>query len=78
MFPDRCHLVGVYALGKAQRVAALLREAGYDRPIYLHGALIELCELYESFGVSLGELGPVAGAQKKAWRARSCCARPGR
>ena len=39
LFPERCHLVGVYALGKAQRVIALLREAGYDRPIYLHGAL---------------------------------------
>ena len=26
---------------------ALLREAGYDAPIYLHGALIALCELYE-------------------------------
>jgi putative mRNA 3-end processing factor len=38
-FPERAHLVGVYALGKAQRVIALLRRAGYDRPLYLHGAL---------------------------------------
>ena len=31
-FPERTHLVGVYALGKAQRVIALLRAAGYDAP----------------------------------------------
>ena len=37
--PDRAHIVGVYALGKAQRVMALLRQAGYDRPFYVHGAL---------------------------------------
>ena len=31
-FPERTHLVGVYALGKAQRVLRLLRDAGYDAP----------------------------------------------
>lgn len=66
VFPDRCHHVGVYALGKAQRVIALLREAGWERPIYLHGALIELCALYESLGVALGDLRPVSGERKKA------------
>ena len=39
VFPERTHVVGVYALGKCQRVIALLRAAGYDRPIWLHGAL---------------------------------------
>ena len=39
LFPERAHLVGAYSLGKAQRVIALLRKAGYDRPIYLHGAM---------------------------------------
>ena len=39
LFPERAHLVGAYALGKAQRVIRLLREAGYDEPIYVHGAL---------------------------------------
>ena len=38
-FPERCHVVGAYALGKAQRLIALLRQAGWDRPIWLHGAL---------------------------------------
>jgi putative mRNA 3-end processing factor len=58
LFPERSHLVGVYSLGKAQRVIALLREAGYDRPLYIHGALKELCDLYERSGVALGELRP--------------------
>ena len=30
LFPERAHLVGAYSLGKAQRVIALLRKAGYD------------------------------------------------
>src|SRR5438094_887442 len=50
VFPERTHLVGAYALGKAQRVIALLREAGYGAPIYLHGALASLCALYQRFG----------------------------
>ncbi len=42
--PERAHLVGAYGLGKTQRVIKLARQAGYDAPIYLHGALVELCE----------------------------------
>ncbi|HZB38901.1 MAG TPA: ligase-associated DNA damage response exonuclease, partial [Beijerinckiaceae bacterium] len=64
LFPERAHLVGVYALGKAQRVMALIREAGYDRPIYLHGALERLTELYKSEGVDLGETPKATGARK--------------
>jgi putative mRNA 3-end processing factor len=54
--PERAHLIGAYALGKAQRVIRLLREAGYDAPIYLHGAMVRLCALYEERGVALGDL----------------------
>ncbi|ADM08463.1 hypothetical protein PB2503_01922 [Parvularcula bermudensis HTCC2503] len=57
-FPERTHLVGAYALGKAQRVIRHLREEGYDRPIFIHGALDRLCTLYESFGVNLSPLLP--------------------
>ncbi len=57
-FPDRAHLVGVYSFGKAQRVIALLREAGYHEPIFIHGALKELCDMYQRLGVDLGELAP--------------------
>jgi len=56
IFPHRCHLVGVYALGKCQRVIIALRELGYDKPIFVHGALLNLCELYRSYGVALGQL----------------------
>ena len=46
LFPERAHLVGAYALGKAQRVIALVRAAGHDRPIYLHGALEPITRYY--------------------------------
>ncbi|MEM9738704.1 MAG: ligase-associated DNA damage response exonuclease [Pseudomonadota bacterium] len=55
-FPQSTHLVGVYALGKAQRVIKLLREAGYDAPLFIHGALEKLCTLYHAEGIDLGEL----------------------
>ena len=45
LFPERAHLVGAYSLGKAQRVIALLRKAGYDAPIYLHGAMEKITQL---------------------------------
>lgn len=64
LYPERCQLVGVYGLGKCQRVIALLREAGYDAPIYLHGALAGICGLYERLGVPLGALLPATGAPK--------------
>jgi putative mRNA 3-end processing factor len=77
LFPERCQLVGVYALGKCQRVIALLREAGYDAPIYLHGALIALCELYARLGVALGPLLPVAGVAKDDLAGKIVLAPPG-
>ena len=66
LFPERCHLIGVYALGKCQRLIALLREAGYDRTIFLHGALAMLCELYERQGIGLGPLALAGGDRRKA------------
>lgn len=65
LFPERAHLVGAYSLGKAQRVIALIRQAGYDAPIYLHGAMEKITRYYESRGFDLGELRLVKG-QKKA------------
>jgi len=58
LFPDRTHVVGAYALGKTQRVIALLRRAGWDRPVYLHGAMANLCDAYARLGIALGELLP--------------------
>ena len=76
LFPDRCHLVGVYALGKCQRVLALLRRAGYEEPVYLHGALIKLIELYESLGVRLGPVLPLSGVAREALKGRIVLAPP--
>ncbi|MFO1140620.1 MAG: ligase-associated DNA damage response exonuclease [Paracoccus sp. (in: a-proteobacteria)] len=55
-FPERPHLVAAYALGKAQHVIALARQAGYDRPIAIHASLQPLCDLYAGAGVALGPL----------------------
>ena len=65
-FPERAHLVGAYALGKAQRVIRLLREAGWERPIHVHGALERLNRLYEREGVDLGPLAPATGLKPNA------------
>lgn len=69
-FPDRSHLVGAYALGKAQRVISLLRHQGYTDPIYIHGALVKLCDYYQSEGIDLGELLPATDdkAKKESFR----------
>lgn len=64
LFPERAHLVGAYALGKAQRVIALLRKAGYDAPVYLHGAMERITQYYVDRGIALGELRLVKDAQK--------------
>lgn len=64
LFPERGHLVGAYGLGKAQRVIALLRQAGYDRPVYLHGALESITGYYAGLGIDLGEVRLVRDAGK--------------
>ncbi|MBH5399193.1 ligase-associated DNA damage response exonuclease [Bradyrhizobium sp. CNPSo 4010] len=66
LFPERAHLVGAYSLGKAQRVIKLLRQAGYEAPIYLHGAMETITHYYQSRGIELGELKPVKGMKKAA------------
>ena len=62
-FPERTHLVGAYALGKCQRLICLLREAGWERPIFIHGAFDRLNQLYGEFGI---DLGPLAAATTDA------------
>jgi putative mRNA 3-end processing factor len=57
-FPERAHIVGAYSLGKAQRVIMLLREAGWDGPIYIHGALAAISAYHIAEGVPLGDLRP--------------------
>lgn len=74
--PDRCIAVGAYALGKAQRVIAELRRAGHDAPLYLHGAMTALCDLYAAHGVALGDLRPVGTLKGDALKGQIIIAPP--
>jgi putative mRNA 3-end processing factor len=75
--PERCVLVGAYALGKAQRVISEIRGRGHEAPIYYHGALERLCRLYEELGVPLGELRPATGASKEELKGHIVLCPPG-
>lgn len=75
-YPEKSHIVGAYALGKAQRVIRLLREAGYDEPIYLHGSQIKLCDFYQSRNIALGPLRKVTGVAKEDFRGTITIAPP--
>ena len=75
--PERCVLVGAYALGKAQRIITELRGRGHEEPIYFHGAVERLCNLYEELGVPLGDLRPATGAPKDELRGKIVIAPPG-
>ena len=77
LFPERTHLVGAYALGQAQRVLALLRQAGWDRPVWLQGALQGLTDLYRRFGHDFGELKPATGAAKAELKGEIVLCPPG-
>jgi putative mRNA 3-end processing factor len=74
--PDRCVLIGAYALGKAQRVIAELRRAGDHQTIYLHGALERMCALYAEHGVELGALASVADVPKDVLKGQIVLAPP--
>ena len=50
------HLIGCYALGKAQRVISLLRDSGYKETIFIHGALEKICRYYMNNNIKLGNL----------------------
>ncbi len=54
--PSQIHLIGVYALGKCQRLICLLRNLGFNKTIYLHGALIKISDYYSSEDIGLGDL----------------------
>ena len=77
LFPERTHVVGCYALGKCQRVIALLRQAGWDQPIWLHGALVSMCEVYRQRGIDLGDLRPATVAAKASLIGAIVLAPPG-
>src|SRR5919106_1575140 len=66
-----------HVLGKAQRIITELRARGHHAPIYYHGAIERLNQLYESFGVELGELRHTAGATKQEMAGHIVIAPPG-
>jgi putative mRNA 3-end processing factor len=53
-----------------------LRRRNHHAPIYLHGALQRLCELYESFGLELGTLLPATGVKAAEMRGHIVLAPP--
>lgn len=75
-FPERPHLIGAYALGKAQRVIALLRAAGHDAPILIHGALARLCAYHAAQGIDLGDLRPATVERGRALEGQVVIAPP--
>ena len=75
-FPERTHLVGVYALGKCQRVIKLLRLAGWVQRIWLHASLMALCKLYQDQGVDLGDIAHVSDAILETFRGAIVLAPP--
>jgi putative mRNA 3-end processing factor len=74
--PERCVLLGAYALGKCQRLICLLREGGYDETVYLHGAMMSLCTLYQELGVDLGPISPVTDVSKEELQGKIIIAPP--
>ena len=75
-FPERAHVVGVYGLGKCQRLIVMLREAGFTEPIYIHGALASCCAVYEACGVALGALKAATGASREEMKGAIVLAPP--
>ena len=68
----------VYALGKAQRVAAgLARRDALPGPLYCHGALVRINDAYREAGVDLPPMQPVASAASTTdWRGALVLAPP--
>lgn len=75
-FSERSHLVAAYSLGKAQRVIKLLRLAGYDAPIYLHGSMVNMCAFYQESGIDLGDLRKATGIPKEELKGQVVIAPP--
>ena len=75
-FPDRVTVVGAYSLGKAQRVMAELKAAGYNAPIYMHGAIKKISDYYLDQGWPLGELIPASQVSKDQLKGQVLIAPP--
>ena len=61
------HLIGVYALGKCQRLITLLRNLGYDETIYLHGALTKISDFYSKNNIKLGNISNISECSRSEY-----------
>ena len=52
--PEGNYLIGVYSLGKAQRVINMLRVLGYTKEIYIHGSIKKINQYYLNKKINLG------------------------
>lgn len=75
-FPQRTHLVGVYALGKAQRLLALIHAHDPQRVVYLHGALEKITAYYRDAGIALAPTLKVSEVGKDALKGAIVLAPP--
>ena len=64
---NKTHLVGVYALGKCQRLITLLRDLGYDETIYLHGALTKISDFYSKNNIKLGNISNISECSRSEY-----------
>ncbi len=71
-----CHIVGAYALGKAQRVMNLLRQQNYNETIYIHGSLEKLCEYYSKEKINIGKFEKVSSKDKNFYEGKIIIAPP--
>lgn len=70
------HLIGVYALGKSQRLIKLLRDEGYDSKILVHRALYKICEYYQENNINLGDIEVVSNENENLKEGRIILAPP--
>ena len=75
-FPEKNHIVGAYALGKAQRIIKLLRKNNYNEIIYLHGAVEKISNYYSKRGIDLGRLEKVTKDNAKQIKGKIVIAPP--
>ena len=64
---NKTHLIGVYALGKCQRLITLLRNLGYDETIYLHGALTKISNFYSKNNIKLGNISNISECSRSEY-----------
>tara|TARA_Y100001968_G_scaffold134586_1_gene122764 strand:+ start:984 stop:1973 length:990 start_codon:yes stop_codon:yes gene_type:complete len=76
MNKHNCHIVGAYALGKAQRVMNLLRQQNYNETIYIHGSLEKLCEYYSKEKINIGKFEKVSSKDKNFYEGKIIIAPP--